>query len=84
MPTILCVDGYDVQIFTQDHLPPHVHVFARGCEAIVHLNCLDRFVSVRDNHRFKSRELRDVVLLVQANRAALCEAWEDIHGKRRR
>jgi hypothetical protein len=82
MPTILHADGYDGQIFTQDHLPPHVHVFATGCEAIVHLNCLDSFVTLRDNFRFRARELKDILLLVQANRLMLCEEWEKIHGKR--
>jgi hypothetical protein len=79
MPTILSVDGYKVQIFTQDHLPPHVHVFARGCEAIVFLNCSQTSATLRENFRFNGREIKAIMRIVQAHQAALCEAWEDIH-----
>jgi len=30
MPTILRIEGYEIVIYLHDHLPPHVHVFARG------------------------------------------------------
>jgi hypothetical protein len=80
MPTVLRIDGYSIQISTQDHIPAHVHVFARGCEAIINLNCLNSFGTLRENKFFKSRELKSVMRLVQANRAMLCEAWEEIHG----
>jgi hypothetical protein len=80
MPTLLRIDGYSVQIFTDDHLPPHVHVFARGCELVVNLNCAEEYVSIRENNGFKNREIRDIVIIVQANRLQLCEGWEQIHG----
>ncbi len=80
MPTVLRIDGYRVQIFTDDHVPPHVHVFSRGCELVVNLNCPEEYVSIRENDGFKKREIRDILILVQANRPHLCEAWEQIHG----
>jgi len=79
MATILSVDGYKVQAFTQDHLPPHVHVFARGCEAIVFLNCSEEVVTLRENFRFKAREIKAILQIVQAHQAVLCDAWEEIH-----
>ncbi|HEY5425715.1 MAG TPA: DUF4160 domain-containing protein [Candidatus Tumulicola sp.] len=33
MPTIVREDGYEIQIYTRDHLPPHVHVRKAGAEA---------------------------------------------------
>ena len=80
MATILFVDGYKVQLFTQDHLPPHAHVFARGCEAIVFLNCLESSVTLRENFRFKTSEIKAIMRIVQEHQAVLCEAWEEIHG----
>jgi hypothetical protein len=80
MPTLLRIDGYCVQIYTDDHLPPHVHVFARDCELVVNLNCPEKYVSVRENDGFKNREVRDIMTIVQANRPQLCEAWKEIHG----
>jgi len=80
MPTVLRIDGYCVQIFTDDHLPPHVHVFARGSELVVNLNCAEKYVSIRGNDGFKKREIRDIAIIVQTNRLELCEAWEEIHG----
>jgi len=79
MPTVLRKDGYEIQIYTQDHLPPHVHVFARGCEAIVNLGCPDGEVTVRENFRFKQRELGDIMRLVKAYQSFLCAAWREIH-----
>jgi hypothetical protein len=79
MPTVLSVDGYEIQVFTQDHLPPHVHVFARGCEAIVFLECSGGRVTLRENYRFKAREIKAMMRIVQQHQAVLCEAWEKIH-----
>ncbi len=32
MPKILEINGYKVYIYTNDHLPIHVHVIKGGCE----------------------------------------------------
>jgi hypothetical protein len=79
MPTILREDGYDIQIYTQDHLPPHVHVFARGCEAILNLNCPDGEIGVRENFRFKARELSDIKRILKKYQSLLCAVWKEIH-----
>ena len=79
MPTILRVDGYEFIIYIRDHLPSHVHVFARGCEAIVNLGCPDGAISLRQRFRFTLREMKLILRIVEKNRALLCEAWEEIH-----
>ncbi len=80
MPTILRVDGYEIMIYTHDHLPSHVHVFARECELVVYLNCSSEYVSLRENDRFRPREIRAILRMVQAHRVQLCRAWKEIHG----
>jgi hypothetical protein len=55
-------------------------MFARGCELVVKLNCSEEYGSIRENNGFKTREVRDILTIVQANRLQLCESWEEIHG----
>jgi Domain of unknown function (DUF4160) len=80
MPTVLRIDGYEIVIYLNDHLPHHVHVFAHGCEAIVELSCPDGIARVRKNRNFKSRELKKVVRMVQAHQAELCANWEKVRN----
>ena len=57
-----------------------MHVFARGCELVVNLNCAEEYVNVRNNNGFKTSEIRDILTIMEAHKARLCEAWEEIHG----
>ena len=84
MPTILTLQGYQIAIFVHDHEPPHVHVFARGCEAIFNLNCPSGPPSLRKSWRFKERELYAIDALVETYNVLLCKAWEQIHADKRR
>ena len=63
-------------VFTNDHQPPHVHVFKAGTEAIIELMPL----AIRENYRMSRNDLRVAVDLVAANHAALIDAWRQIHG----
>ncbi|MGA7156444.1 MAG: DUF4160 domain-containing protein [Acidobacteriaceae bacterium] len=83
MPTVLRVDGYQIMIYVDDHLPAHVHVLARGCELVVNLNCSAAFVSVRNNDGFKNPEIARIMRLVQSHRDHLCTAWRELHGNLR-
>jgi hypothetical protein len=83
MPAVLRIDGYDVKIFTHDHRPPHVHVFARGCEVVLKLNCDEEDISIRENKRFKAKEVREIVDIVQTHQRLLCRIWEELHGNDR-
>jgi hypothetical protein len=76
MPTILRRGGFEVMIFTHDHLPPHVHVFKGGAEALIDLLP----VSIRENYRMSRRNMRKAVAIVSANQELLLQAWDEIHG----
>jgi hypothetical protein len=80
MPTILRVDGYEIVIYLDDHPPPHVHVFAHGCEAIVYLNCPRGEPEIGEAYRCKSRELKAILKVVGNHRERLCAMWKEIHG----
>lgn len=57
-------------IFTNDHGPPHVHVFKAGTEAVIDLDPL----RIRDNYRMSRVDLRAAVDLVAENRDVLIQA----------
>jgi len=76
MPTIIRQEGFDITIFTNDHEPPHVHVFKAGAELIVNLNP----VGIRDNYRMSKREARKAIRIVSSHRELLLRAWGEIHG----
>ncbi len=82
MPTVLVVDGYSIVIFTHDHLPPHIHVFARGCEAIFNLRCAAGTYGLRENYRFSKRELRAIDAILDQHMDTLCTAWRSFHDYR--
>ena len=80
MPTVLRFDGLRVVIYPNDHRPAHVHVIGRGCEAVFHLNCPAGPAEVRENYRFSRREIAHITSMLTNHWAALCGAWEGIHG----
>jgi Domain of unknown function (DUF4160) len=63
-------------IFTNDHGPPHVHVFKTGTEAVIELTP----VAIRENYRMSRVDLRRAVDLVADNREVLIHAWSEMHG----
>jgi hypothetical protein len=81
MPTILRIDGYEIVIFLNDHVPAHVHVFAGGREAVVDLHCPEGDPEIREFYRFKVRELKPILRLVKQHQEQLCAMWKVIHGK---
>ena len=80
MPTVLLVDGLRVMIFTDDHEPPHVHVFRAGSEAVFFLNCPDGPPSLRDRKGFSFREVNKIEKWLTEYVTALCGDWRRLHG----
>lgn len=80
MPAVLVVDGYSIVIYMHDHQPPHVHVFARGCEAIFNLGCPQGPPDLRQSFRFKDRELHSIHRLIEQNIELLCTFWRSVHA----
>jgi hypothetical protein len=63
-------------IFSNDHAPPHVHVFKAGGESIIELDPL----TIRANYRMSRTDLRTAVDLVTAHRDTLLGTWRQMHG----
>jgi hypothetical protein len=76
MPTVLRKDGFEVQIYFNDHPPAHVHVFKGGGEAKINLDP----VTVVQVWNLNRQEARKAKRLVTENRQSLLKHWEKING----
>jgi len=77
MPNILEVNGYKFYLYTDDHLPIHVHIRKGGSEAKV---VLVPETSIKDNYGFKSKELRQLLNITVEHHELLIEKWHEIHS----
>lgn len=80
MPTVMRFGGLRVVVYPNDHRPAHVHVIGSGHEAVFKLNCSDGPVALRENYGFSRADVARIQRELQQNVAALCRAWEGIHG----
>lgn len=80
MPTVLRKDGFEVMTYTDDHAPPHVHVWKAGELLQMNLGGEDDAPSIRENVSMKRQEARKGVRLVEDNQVLLLEKWREIHG----
>ncbi len=76
MVTVYRAFGFRFVIFTNDHSPPHVHVFGNGAEALLRLDPLTLVWS----NGFKAPELKRIMAEAGAEHGRLIEEWNRIHG----
>ncbi len=75
MPRVLESNGYEVYIYTHDHLPRHVHVIKAEMEVQVYLATLD----IKDRNRHATAKfLREAWELVAENQEFLQSEWQRI------
>jgi len=67
-------------IYPNDHRPAHVHVMARGCEAVFNPDCPAGPAQLRENYGFSRREIGHIVAVLMDHLVVLCRDWEQIHG----
>lgn len=80
MPTILRFLGFRIMIYTEDHLPIHVHA-VKGRELVVfELDCQAKKVRLRGRTRLSRVTIRRLEEFVGDNLTLLCEAWRELHG----
>jgi len=79
MVTVHRAFGFRFVIFTNDHAPPHVHVFGQGGEAKIALTS-GRIATVTWVNGISRADLRRLVAEARRQHALLLEAWRAIHG----
>ena len=80
MPTVLRTSGFQVRIYTDDHVPMHVHIIKADEEAVIYLGSENEAPNIRENRSMKPVNLRRALRLVAENQAHLIEKWREIHG----
>jgi hypothetical protein len=76
MPTVLRERGYQFIIFTNDHLPPHIHV--RRAEGGAKVNLVQ--IEVVEHYNLNRRQLNEIIELVNQHRDFLLKKWNEIQG----
>lgn len=72
---------YRVAVNSDDHPPPHVHVFGKGCEARFTLNCPDGPVELWDHAGPWTRaHIIELGREIAAELTICCAKWREIHG----
>jgi len=79
MVTVLRTGGFRVVIFTDDHEPAHVHVFADG-EAKINLSGPGGRPELIWAVGMKHADVRKCLKLIEENGEALLARWNEIHG----
>lgn len=80
MATVLRIDGYVVRIWSNDHLPCHVHVFKGGGECVINIVGKNGQPELREFYNFKRKEVAKAIRIVADNQEKLIKAWNEIHG----
>ncbi len=80
MATVLRINGYIVRIWSNDHLPRHVHVFKGDGECVINLVGEGGNPELREFYAMKRKEVAKAIRIVADNQEKLIEAWNQIHG----
>jgi microcystin-dependent protein len=76
MPTVLRQDGFAVRIYTNDHLPMHVHILNADAEVLINIT----EVTIHENRRMQAKDVKRALDVVRNNREYLISEWRRIHG----
>lgn len=80
MPTVLRKNGFDFLIYTNDHLPGHVHIFKAGKETIIDLGTADKAPTIREIVGMNRKDVVKALQLVFEYQDYLLAKWKEIHG----
>jgi len=80
MPTVLRIDGLRFVLWSNDHAPPHIHVFSAEAEARIELGELNGYPRLIENRRMNKSDLAKALKGVFEHRSMLLQKWNEIHG----
>ena len=81
MATILRLDGFTVRIWSNDHLPRHVHLFKGDGTCVINLKGKNGLPELREFYNMKRSEVSQALKIVCEYQHELIEAWNKIHGE---
>jgi len=77
MPTIFKYNGYRFYLYSNEHLPEHIHVENGDGYARVVLETLE----ITDSYNLKSKELKLITKLVKKHKKEIEGAWYEYFGE---
>ena len=80
MPTIFRQDGFQIRIYPNDHLPPHVHVIKGKGQAKISIDLAHSEPILLRVEGMTTKEAKQALLIVKENASIFLTQWEDIHG----
>lgn len=81
MPTVLRQNGFQVRIYTNDHLPSHVHVFKGEGELVFDLGGESEAPRmVKELSPMNPSDARRARAIVKEQQLYLLREWRKIHG----
>ena len=69
-----------MRIWSNDHLPRHVHLFKGEGECVINLVGKDGNPELREFYALKRKEVAKAIAIVGEHQEKLIEAWNKIHG----
>ncbi len=81
MATVLRINGYVVRIWSNDHLPRHVHVFKGNGECVINLVGENGNPELREFYDMKRSEVAKAIRIVCDHQEKLISEWNRIHGE---
>lgn len=76
MPEVFRISGFICVIRTNDHPPPHVHIFKGSGEVVFLLDGL----LIRDAYNISSRDIAKAEAYLEAHLDKASKVWHSIHG----
>jgi Domain of unknown function (DUF4160) len=80
MPTVYRQDGFEFRIYTNDHDPPHVHVFKAGGQVKIAIGDEETAPSVLLRKGMSNKDVVKAVLIVDQNQEHFLESWRKYYG----
>ena len=81
MPTIHTENGFSVRIFTNDHLPSHVHIFKAEGSCTINLQGENGLPELREYQKMTRKDIKKALEIVFDNQETFLKKWEEIHNK---
>ncbi len=80
MPTLIRQDGFDIRMYFDEHIPPHVHVFKAGGQAKIEIGNPEQLPSLISVQGMSAKDAKRAIEIVTEHQDKLLEQWEEFHG----
>lgn len=80
VPTIIKTDGFSVMIMSNDHRPPHVHVFRAEGRVRITIGDQESRPQIMEAINLSNKDIKKALKIVMDNQDELSHAWREIHG----